>query len=45
VFDYFSKYYMKILLRDFNTKLGREDTFKSTVRNEKLTRLAIIMVL
>jgi hypothetical protein len=27
---------MKILLGDFNTKVGREDTFKPTIRNESL---------
>jgi hypothetical protein len=27
---------MKILLRDFNAKVGREDIFKSTIRNESL---------
>jgi hypothetical protein len=25
---------MKILLGDFNAKIGREDTFKQTIRNE-----------
>jgi hypothetical protein len=36
VFDHFPKYFMKILLRDFNAKLGREDTFKPTIGNESL---------
>jgi hypothetical protein len=36
VFDNFLKYHMKILLWDFNTKVGREDTFKPTIRNESL---------
>jgi hypothetical protein len=27
---------MKILLRDFNAKLGREDIFKATIGNESL---------
>jgi hypothetical protein len=27
---------MKILLGDFNAKVGREDTFKLTIRNESL---------
>jgi endonuclease/exonuclease/phosphatase family metal-dependent hydrolase len=27
---------MKILLGDFNVKLGREDTFKPTIRNESV---------
>jgi hypothetical protein len=30
VFDKFLKYHMKILLRDFNAKLGREGIFKPT---------------
>jgi hypothetical protein len=36
VFHHFPKYHMKILLRDFNAKLGREDTFKPTIGNESL---------
>jgi endonuclease/exonuclease/phosphatase family metal-dependent hydrolase len=36
VFDHFPKYHMKILLGDFNAKLGREDTFKLKIRNESL---------
>jgi hypothetical protein len=36
VFDHFPKYNMKILLGDFNAKLGREDTFKPTIGNESL---------
>jgi hypothetical protein len=28
VFDKFPKYHMKILLGDFNAKIGREDIFK-----------------
>jgi hypothetical protein len=27
---------MKLLLEDFNAKLGREDTFKPTIGNERL---------
>jgi hypothetical protein len=34
VFDKFSKYHMKILLGDFNAKVGREDIFKPTTGNE-----------
>jgi hypothetical protein len=34
VFDHFPKYYMKILLGDFNANVGREDTFKPTIGNE-----------
>jgi hypothetical protein len=36
VFDKFSKYHMKILLGDFNAKVGRKDSFKPTIRNESL---------
>jgi exonuclease III len=31
VFDHFPKCYMKILLGDFNAKLGREDIFKPII--------------
>jgi hypothetical protein len=36
VFDQFPKYHMKILLGDFNAKVGREDIFKPTIGNESL---------
>jgi hypothetical protein len=36
VFDHFPKYHLKILLGDFNAKVGREDTFKPTIGNESL---------
>jgi hypothetical protein len=36
VFDHFPEYHMKILLGDFNAKVGREDTLKPTIRNESL---------
>jgi hypothetical protein len=36
VFGTFPKYHMKILLRDFNAKVGREDIFKPTTGNESL---------
>jgi hypothetical protein len=36
VFDQFTKYQMKILLGDFNAKVGREDIFKPTIGNESL---------
>jgi hypothetical protein len=36
VFDKFPKYHTKILLGDFNAKVGREDTFKPTIWNESL---------
>jgi hypothetical protein len=31
LFDLFSKYIIKILLQDFNAKLGRDDIFKPTM--------------
>jgi hypothetical protein len=34
VFDQFPRYDMKILLRDFNANVGKEDTFKPTIGNE-----------
>jgi hypothetical protein len=40
VFDKFSKYYMKILLGDFNAKVGREDIFKPTIGNESLHKIS-----
>jgi hypothetical protein len=36
VFDQFPNHYMKIVLGDFNAKVGREDIFKPTIRNESL---------
>jgi hypothetical protein len=36
VFDKFLKYYMKMLSRDFNAKVGREDIFKPSIGNESL---------
>jgi hypothetical protein len=36
VFDKFLKRHMKILLGDFNAKVGREDIFKPTIGNESL---------
>jgi hypothetical protein len=36
VFDHFPKCYMKILLGDFNAKLGREDIFKPIIGQESL---------
>jgi hypothetical protein len=34
VFDKFPQYHMKILLRDFSTKVGKEDIFKPTIWND-----------
>jgi hypothetical protein len=36
VFDKFPKYYIQILPRDFNAKVGRENTFKPSTENESL---------
>ena len=36
VFDHFPKYHMKIILGDFNAKVGRENTFKPTTGNGSL---------
>jgi hypothetical protein len=36
VFDKFHKYHMKILLGDFNARVGREDIIKPTTGNESL---------
>jgi len=36
VFSHFRKYHMRILLGDFNEKLGRKDTFKPTIGSESL---------
>ena len=38
VFDNFPKYHMKILLGDFNAKVGRENIFKPTIGNESLNQ-------
>jgi len=35
VFDHFPKY-MKMLLEDFNAKVGRENIFKPTIGQERL---------
>jgi hypothetical protein len=45
VFDKFRKYHMKILLRDFNAKVDREDIFKPTIGNESLHDILMIMKL
>jgi hypothetical protein len=36
VFDQFPRNHMKILLGDFNAKVGREDIFKPIIGNESL---------
>jgi len=35
-FDHFPKYHMKILLGDFNAKMGRKNIFKPTIGDESL---------
>ena len=35
-FYHFPKYHIKILLRDFNAKVGRENIFKPTIGNDSL---------
>jgi exonuclease III len=40
VFDKFPKYHIKILLGDFNAKVGREDIFKPTIWNESLHEIS-----
>jgi hypothetical protein len=39
-FDKFLKFHMKILLGDFNAKVGREDIFKLTIGNESLHEIS-----
>jgi hypothetical protein len=36
VFDQFPRYHMKVLLGDYNAKLGMEDIFKTIIGNERL---------
>jgi endonuclease/exonuclease/phosphatase family metal-dependent hydrolase len=40
IFDKFPKYHMKILLGDFNAKVGRKDIFKSAIENESLHEIS-----
>jgi hypothetical protein len=40
VFDKFPRYDMKIVLGDFNAKIGREDIFKQNIGNESLHELS-----
>jgi hypothetical protein len=40
VFDKFSTYHMKMLLGDFNAKVGREDIFKPTIGNESFHKIS-----
>jgi hypothetical protein len=36
VFDHFPRHHMKILLGEFNAKVGRENIFKPTIGNKSL---------
>jgi hydroxypyruvate isomerase len=36
VFDHFTRYHIKILLEDFNTKVERQNIFKPTIGNKSL---------
>jgi hypothetical protein len=40
VFDHFHRYNMKILLGNFNEKIGRENIFKPTIGNESLHEIS-----
>jgi exonuclease III len=40
VFNNFPKYHTKILLGDFNAKIGREDIFKPTLGNKGLHEIS-----
>jgi hypothetical protein len=40
VFDKYPNYHMKILLGDFNAKVGKEDIFKPTIGNESLREIS-----
>jgi hypothetical protein len=40
VFDQFPSYYMEIILDDFNAKVGRENIFIPTIRNESLQEIS-----
>jgi hypothetical protein len=45
VFDKFPKYHIKILLGNFNAKVGREGIFKPTAGNKNLHEISMIMEL
>jgi hypothetical protein len=40
VFDKFSKFHIKIVLGDFNAKVGKEDIFILTIGNESLREIS-----
>ena len=41
LFEHFPTYHLKILLGHFNAKLGRENIFKPTIKNENLHQYSI----
>jgi hypothetical protein len=45
LFHKFPKYHMKVLLGDFNAKVGREVIFKPTIENESVRKLVMIIEL
>jgi hypothetical protein len=45
VFDKFPKYHMKILLGDFNAKVGEEDNLNRQLGMKVCTKLVMIMEL
>jgi hypothetical protein len=45
LFDKFPKYHMKILLGEFNAKVGREDIFKPTLGMIVYTKFIVTMEL
>jgi hypothetical protein len=40
IFDKFPNYHMKMLLRDFNAKVSREDIYKPTIEKENLHEIS-----
>jgi hypothetical protein len=40
IFDKFPEYHTKMLLGDFNAKVGREEIFKQTIGNESLHEIS-----
>jgi hypothetical protein len=45
VFDKFPNYHMKILVGTFNAKVGRDDIFKPTIGNERITVIQMVKLL
>jgi hypothetical protein len=40
IFDQFLKHHMKVLLRYFNAKVGRENSFKPVIGNDNLQEIS-----